>query len=46
MLDMNLEHAMDVDKKMKPEVLEARLSEADRQKLLESKARFIRYIEY
>jgi hypothetical protein len=43
---MNLEQATNVDENMKPEVLEAGLSEADRQKKLESKARFIQYIEY
>lgn len=43
---MNLEHAMHVDENMKPEVLEAGLSEADRQTILESEARFIQYIEY
>jgi len=34
MFDMNLELAMDVDENMKPEVLEAGLSEADRQRIL------------
>ena len=46
MLDMNLEHATNVDENMKSEVLEAGLSEADRQRILESKARFMQYIEY
>ena len=46
MLDMNLKHAIDVDENMKVEVLEAGLSEADRQKILDSKARFIQYINY
>jgi hypothetical protein len=44
MFDMNLELAMDVDENMKPEVLD--LSEADRHKILESKARFMQYMEY